>query len=52
MTKPHSHSTNALKSCICNDIKLCLKTFYTEILVRPEVFNLWLEAESLHLLLS
>lgn len=40
MTKPHFHSTSALKSCICNDIKLHFKAFYTEILVMPEDFNL------------
>lgn len=40
MAKPHSYSTSALKSCICNGIKLHLKTFYTEILVMLKVFNL------------
>lgn len=53
MAKPHSYSTSALKSCICNDIKLHLKTFYTEILVMPKVFNMLQKtAESLYLLLS
>lgn len=40
MTKPHTHGTSSLKSCICKGIKLCLKTFCIEILVTPEVLTL------------
>lgn len=41
MTKPHSHGTRSLNSCICNGIKLCLKTFCIEVLATPEVFTLY-----------